>query len=290
MVGNPPYINVSDPVLREAYRVRFSTCHGRYQLGVPFTERFFDLTLHSDTPQMSPAGWMGMIVSNAFMKRTFGKKLIENYLLRKDLTHVIDTSGVYLPGHGTPTAILFARNQQPVSEQIRAVRGIRGETGVPDNPAEAPVWSAIISQVDLPGSQSKWVSVADAPRASFCVHPWSIGGGGAAELKELLQEDRGVLSDETSEIGLTAFTGEDDVFLMPDERSCRRFGFEVIRPVVEGDVIHDWGIDPSLYGIWVYRDDFSLIPLSEMPLAARHFWVYACYLRNRKKFVTVQVV
>jgi hypothetical protein len=284
VVGNPPYINVSDPVLREAYRSRFQTCHGRYQLGVPFTERFFDLTSHSDTPQMTPAGWMGMIVSNAFMKRTFGKKLIENYLLHKDLTHVIDTSGVYLPGHGTPTVILLSRNQRPVSDRVRAVRGIRGETGVPENPVQAPVWLSIINQVDLSGSQSKWVSVADAPRASFCVHPWSIGGGGAAELKELLQEDRGVLSDETSEIGLTAFTGEDDVFLMPDEVSCRRFGFEVIRPVVEGDVIHDWGIDPSLYGIWVYRGDFSLIPLSEMPLSARHFWIYACYLRNRKRF------
>ena len=50
VVGNPPYINVSDPVLREAYRARFTTCHGKYQLGVPFTERFFDLTLPSSDP------------------------------------------------------------------------------------------------------------------------------------------------------------------------------------------------------------------------------------------------
>src|SRR5439155_456065 len=44
VVGNPPYINVDDAVLREAYRNRFVTCHRSYQLGVPFTERFFDLT------------------------------------------------------------------------------------------------------------------------------------------------------------------------------------------------------------------------------------------------------
>jgi hypothetical protein len=95
VVGNPPYINVSDPILREAYRERFSTCHGKYQLGVPFTERFFDLSVQSDDPKMESAGWMGMIVSNAFMKRAFGKKIIESYLLHKDLTHIIDTSGVY---------------------------------------------------------------------------------------------------------------------------------------------------------------------------------------------------
>src|SRR5664280_343723 len=148
VVGNPPYINVSDPVLREAYRDRFSTCYGRYQLGVPFTERFFDLTVGNESSATAPAGWMGMIMSNAFMKRTFGKKLIEKYLLHKDLTHVIDTSGVYLPGHGTPTTILFGRNRRPVSMTIRAVRGIRGETGVPPDPSDAPVWREIKQHVD----------------------------------------------------------------------------------------------------------------------------------------------
>ena len=42
------------------------------------------------------------------MKREFGKKLIEEFFAQKvDLTHVIDTSGAYIPGHGTPTVILF---------------------------------------------------------------------------------------------------------------------------------------------------------------------------------------
>ena len=41
------------------------------------------------------------------MKREFGKKLIEEFLPTIDLTHVIDTSGAYIPGHGTPTVILF---------------------------------------------------------------------------------------------------------------------------------------------------------------------------------------
>ena len=51
------------------------------------------------------------------MKREFGKKLIEEYLARPiDLTHVIDTSGAYIPGHGTPTVILFGRNRQPDSD------------------------------------------------------------------------------------------------------------------------------------------------------------------------------
>ena len=34
-----------------------------------------------------------MITANSFMKREFGKRLIEEYLPKMDLTHVIDTSG-----------------------------------------------------------------------------------------------------------------------------------------------------------------------------------------------------
>jgi type I restriction-modification system DNA methylase subunit len=41
VVGNPPYINVQDSALREKYRMRYGSCRGKYQLGVPFTERFF---------------------------------------------------------------------------------------------------------------------------------------------------------------------------------------------------------------------------------------------------------
>ncbi len=48
VVGNPPYITVKDRAINEAYRERYTTCHRQYSLGVPFTERFFDLALASD--------------------------------------------------------------------------------------------------------------------------------------------------------------------------------------------------------------------------------------------------
>ena len=47
------------------------------------------------------------------MKREFGKKLIEEFFQKVDLTHVIDTSGAYIPGHGTPTVILIGRRRLP---------------------------------------------------------------------------------------------------------------------------------------------------------------------------------
>ena len=71
------------------------------------------------------------------MKREFGKKLIEEYFPQVDLTHVIDTSGAYIPGHGTPTVILFGRRRFARSDStIRAVLGIRGEPAQPEDPAQ----------------------------------------------------------------------------------------------------------------------------------------------------------
>ena len=120
------------------------------------------------------------------MKREFGKKLIEEFFPRIDLTHIINTSGAYIPGHGTPTVILFGRHRPPVSGEVRAVLGIRGEPGTPDDPAQGKVWQSIISYIDKSNAQNEFVSVTDLPRETLAEHPWSIGGGGAAELKQLL--------------------------------------------------------------------------------------------------------
>lgn len=105
VVGNPPYITVKDKVLNQAYREAYKTAAGKYALSVPFMELFFRLAIQGGAGQ--GAGHVGQITSNSFMKREFGKKVIEDlfagYHLDNpvDLTHVIDTSGAYIPGHGT---------------------------------------------------------------------------------------------------------------------------------------------------------------------------------------------
>src|SRR5260370_39053221 len=119
---------------------------------------------------------MGLITSNALMKGEFGKKLVETFLPKADLPHVIDVPGAYIPGHATPTTILYGRHRKPLSSKVRVVRGTRAELKEPQDPAEAPVWLAIVQQVDKAGSESSYVSVADAERNSFGRHPWSIGG------------------------------------------------------------------------------------------------------------------
>ena len=134
VVANPPYIVPKDRKLNDWYRKRFSACHMKYSLAVPFMQQIFQLAVRG--------GFTGQITANSFMKREFGKKLIESFVPTVDLSHVIDTSGAYIPGHGTPTTILFGRSREPVGKTLRTVLGIRGEPSTPADPATLPAESA----------------------------------------------------------------------------------------------------------------------------------------------------
>jgi hypothetical protein len=284
VVGNPPYITVKDKALNQAYRQKYGSCSGKYSLSVPFMERFFELAL----PKMEEheAGFVGQITANSFMKREFGAKLIESYIPTWDLTHMIDAAGAYIPGHGTPTVILFGRNQMPQSEHVRAVLGIRGEPSTPDDPTHGRVWTAITRQVDEAGSQSEWVSVADAARAAYHKHPWSIGGGGAAELKELIEQNAKCRLDSVIEsIGFMDISGDDDFFLIP-EHIARREQLR-FRPAVNGDSVRDWAISPEAVSFFPYDDSSTGCPAiaPETNNAMRRFaWPFRTGLKSRSMF------
>jgi hypothetical protein len=100
---------------------------GKYALSAPFCERFFQLA--------RDRGYVGQITANSFMKREFGKKLIEEYLPTVNLELIVNTSGAYIPGHGTPTVLLFG-TQEGRWGRCAAVLAKRGEPSTPENPAE----------------------------------------------------------------------------------------------------------------------------------------------------------
>ena len=220
------------------------------------------------------------------MKREFGKKLIEEFFPRVDLTHVIDTSLADIPGHGTPTVILYVRNHRPVTHRLRTVMSIKREDKHPDDPARGLVWSSILDQVDRPGSRSDFVSVADSPREVFHKHPWSIGGGGAAELKELIDE-AGVrtLATIANEIGFACITKADDFFSQPS-RVFRLAQLEAsnIRPFVTGDQVRDWSLNSCDSVVFPYDSSIETVPLELIPRIARYAWAFRTELGNRMVF------
>ncbi len=286
VVGNPPYITVKDAALNAAYRTRYKTCHMKYSLGVPFTERFFELARRPASADFSQvAGYVGLITANSFMKREFGRKLIEDWLPRVDLTHVIDTSSAYIPGHGTPTVILFGRERAPVASVVRTVMGIKGEPATPADPAQGQVWRAIVDQVDRAGSESTFVSVADTPRTTFAKHPWSIGGGGAADLKEMIENGRIQLEALNPSIGFSCITGEDEVFVLPLDIP-QRFNIPT-RAFGTGDEVRDWRHQPENCVAFPYRSEGSKFNRDQPPVdtwLAQHLWRNRTKLRNRLMF------
>jgi hypothetical protein len=281
VVGNPPYITVKDRALNQLYRERYPrVCHMKYALVVPFTERFFELAYRAS--DAAPAGYVGTIVANSFMKREFGSKLIEQYFKTIDLTHVIDTSGAYIPGHGTPTVILFGRNRA-VGEVTRTVMGIRGEPSTPDNPARGRVWVAILAQLDVVDSEDEFVSVRDLAQADLHHHPWSIGGGGASELKEYLDTTSDItVADLSKSIGFGCILGEDEAFV-PSRTWLKAHPEQLknTRVSVVGDDVRDWQAKPSEVVIFPYDPEIRLLPESAV---ARPLWRLRSVLYGRRDF------
>lgn len=280
VVANPPYITVKDSALSQEYRSRYRSCHRQYSLGVPFTERCFELAFFGH----DCAGFVGIITANSFMKREFGKKLITEYIPKWDLTHVIDTSGAYLPGHGTPTVILVGRNRGPVSRTVRAVMGIRGEPVTPETPREGLVWTSIVNNLEAPGTTTPFVSVVDCERAMFRKHPWSIGGGGATDVMADLQGASSlVLNQLIISAGRVLHTGLDDVFYLPPH-AATKYSDEQKVPLVKGEQVRDYLILEDEEAIFPY-DAVSLESDIEgnTPLG-RYLWRFRASLRNRLDF------
>ena len=277
VVANPPYITVKDKALNDAYRGRYSACHRQYSLSVPFMQRIFNLAVSG--------GFTGQITSNSFMKREFGKKLIEEFLPRVDLTHVIDTSGAYIPGHGTPTVILFGRYRAPVSREVRAVLGIRGEPETPEDAAQGKVWHSIEKHLDSSGTQNEFITVADMSRGTFTKHPWSMGGGGATELKEQIEQaSEAQLESYITEIGRTTHTGEDEVFYLPFS-SAKTSGLSSYTvPIIIGEGVRDWQLMYELASLFPYDQKTGEALEVKNKSWEYHFWLFRTKLKKRRDF------
>ena len=255
VVGNPPYITVKDKALNKIYRSKYANvCKGTYALTVPFMAQFFALAKRGE-----PVGWVGQITSNSFMKREFGTKLIEDFLVHQDLCLIADVSGAYIPGHSTATVIVVGRNQRPVASTVRAVLGIRGEPGRPDDPAKGMVWTSIANHVDDVGWDDGWVTIADVDRKLLTKHPWSLAGGGTVGLLEIIEAASiEKLSDQGVTIGRTTHTGSDECFYRP-RHTFATLGLKAEAvPVVLGEDVRDYRLDAPIWTFFPYTDEGDL--------------------------------
>jgi hypothetical protein len=285
VVGNPPYITVKDKALNQIYRCKYANvCKGTYAMTVPFMAQFFALAKRGER-----AGWVGQITSNSFMKREFGTKLVERFLPHIDLQLVADTSGAHIPGHGTPTVVLVGRNQRPIGTSVRAALGIRREAKNPEEPSKGKVWRSIVDHIDSPGWDDGWLTVTDLDRSLLSVHPWSLTGGGAVQLRNKIEGacSRRLAADIT-EIGFGAVTREDDAFMI-GEGPIRRRGIsrEHFLPMVTGEDVRDWFSGNGTGILWPYNKVTLLVESDDALL--RLLWPDRASLQRRVAYGETQL-
>lgn len=285
VVGNPPYIAPKDKALNALYRLAYKTAVRQYALSVPFMELLFRLAIRGEQGQ--GAGYVGQITSNSFMKREFGKKLIEHLFAGHDignpvdLTTVIDTSGAYIPGHGTPTVIIIGRRRRPVADEVRAVLGVRGEPGEPANPSKGLVWTEIVEHVDDPGYSGTYVTISDLDRAVLRTHPWSLSGGGASDVFSAIEAAAANRLENVLEVavGGAIRAGADEVFMRPRVLASESQISSFMRAFVVGENLRDFTMRGTDAIIFPYESDLS--PTTALD---RHLWPWRTPLADRRTF------
>jgi hypothetical protein len=281
VVANPPYIVPNDATINLKYRQRFPSCYRAYSLAVPFMERIFRLA--------AAHGFTGQITANSFMKREFGKKLIETFFPGVDVTHVLDTSAVEIPGHNTPTAIIFGRHRPPIQATVRVVSGIKGANRSAGDADGGPVWRSMTSQIDESGYRDEYVNVLDVERLRLAKHPWTLSGGDSSQLVKLLEDASvSVLGHESIDTGAVALTRDDESFVFGERvarRSCLRRNES--RIYIAGENIRDWCLYPEKHVIWPY-DELGHNATAPVTIQ-RLLWRTRAQLRQRRAFGKTQL-
>lgn len=283
VVANPPYIVESDDARKAYHREkvgreqRYVSAHGQYHLSSPFTERCFQLAMNG--------GFVGLLVDNQFMKKDYGRPLVEEVLPGLDLSLVVDTSRAQIPNHGTPTAMLLARNRPPTTQTVRAVISRRAEPTVLQLPQTGEMWQGILCGAEDSSFENEFIFVRDLERNSLSRHPWTIGDEIRASIVDKLTAQPHVkLGVAARELGRTTACGHDPVYILPWHAIRTLHADSLSLPFVDGAAVRDWAVSPTVAAIYPYQ---SLGGAAVEPSDSRlptFMWRYRSLLGSRTMF------
>ncbi len=283
VVANPPYIVPNDPAAAAAYRRLYSTCCAQYALSVPFMELIMRLGVEA----CPSAGFNGQIIASSFLKREFGKKLIEEFLPARDLSLVVDCSSVSIPGHATPTVMLFGRSRAPVLDTIRVCIPRSGDATGDRRGQFGDVWGDIVDACRGDDIECSTLSVFDESRSNLSVHPWVLAESSTAQLLKTIEHAGSQsIASVSPAFGRTGHTGMDDVFSTSNIATFRRVGVasDRLAPFLDGESVRDWRAGSEAAVLLPYDESGKPIALSSSAALHRHVWPHRILLRSRLLF------
>jgi hypothetical protein len=253
VVGNPPFVTARNPQKREMWRHRWPrSCAGKYHMLCPFFELSFGL-LHT-------AGQLGFIVSNAFATRDFGEQLVEGFFPAVYLQKVVDCSGLYFPGHGTPTFLVFGTNGKPLMAAIsRLTAVLPGGGDLRTPPEESSLWQTISAHHDQPGFSDGRIAVADRLYAEMLKHPWNLDVA-AGGLKSRLDTNGVTLRTFLpNEMGVSLVTLANEIYANePHVIRRARIPLQSVVPYVPGEYVRNWSWHWRELAIFPYDQDHAV--------------------------------
>lgn len=294
-VGNPPYVLCDDRRKREFYRTGrneagaqllvgfdgYKAASGKYQLGAPFTERFFRLVRHG--------GWVGLINSNAFARATFGKVLVENVLPAKDLHFIADLSGVFIPGHGTPTVVTVGRERMPQGKDLWVLSCLQGEASTPEDPTEAPVWQAVRAAFEARRRDKEhddgMVALLKRPREVYSKHPWSFGSSTTDLLNAMRQRCGATLAQTADSLGFGAILAQEDAFIIGNALGrIQRLPCHTLGVLIYAEGVRDYSLLEYHRALIPYDAQMRLLPCQGLGSGARWLRTWIALLGGRPMF------
>ena len=162
VVGNPPYITVKDKALNEAYRQRFGSCHmtvlaGRSVHGAVLRPGDAAPTM----TELQPAGYRrhdhGELLHEARVRQEADRGIHPTMGSDARHRHVRRVHPRSRHADGDPVR---PASRASVRTRFARCSAFEENRQTPDDPSRGLVWSAIVDQIDEPGSHSAFVSVS----------------------------------------------------------------------------------------------------------------------------------
>ena len=220
--------------------------------------------------------------------------MVEDFFPTVELTKVVDCSGLMFPGHGTPTCIVFGRNQTPSPKLgegrgegfIRIAATLPGGGDLKTAPEDSPLWKTIEKNHDNAGYSDARIMVADRARKEMAEWPWNIDVS-TEPTKQLLENEKTqpLLNIIEGEIGVCTMTNCDDVFpMMIDEARRLKIPKSLLHVFQEGEDIRDWVMNSEWLVLTPYDAQTEIIPESKLGQAREYLLPYKEILNNRLSF------